>query len=153
MSEINANDFSGIRWWMRNRSKRYFLNGLKIVIILLVMLFLFGTAGLGKGNYEEILFLSCFFLFFLFFACYQFVLWVRSFKWNIRNLWTGTIIDTHCIRNSKKKIRSYRIIADVNGKTMEGVCLRATYNRAKIGDRILLFTLEGDKVFCVHPDE
>lgn len=36
---------------------------------------------------------------------------------------------------------------------MEGVCLTETDNRAKIGDKILLFTLKGDKVFCVHLDE
>lgn len=153
MPEINVNNLSGVQWWMKKRSSHHLKNGFKILIIVCVMALFFCTAGLDTIEFREILFLAVFFLFFVFFSGYQFYLWRRSLKWSINEYWYGTIVDMRCIRNKKKKIRGYRITADVNGKEMEGVCLRATYNRAVIGDRILLFRLEGDKVFCVHPDE
>lgn len=153
MSEKNVNDLPGIRWWVKRRSSYYFRNGIIFLIIVCMMVFLFWTAKDDITSIKEAVPLVFMFLFFLFFTGYQFVLWRRSFHWNITDYWFGTIVDTHCIRNRKRKIRSYRIIADVNGKTMEGICLLHTYNRAEIGDKVLLFTLEGDQVFCVHPGE
>ena len=153
MSEMNIKELPGLKKWMKKRSIYYFRNGAMTLAILCILTFLFWTAEIDIKNVKGILFLSCFFLFFALYSCYQFVLWIRSFKWNIGSYWFGTIVDMHCIHSAKKKIRSYRIAADVNGKMMEGVCLVDTYNRAKIGDRILLFTLKGDKVFCIHPDE
>lgn len=153
MSEMNIDELPGLRRWMKKRSHYYFRNGVLTLAILTMLGFLFWVAEIDDTNIKEVLFLACFFLFVSLYSCYQFVLWVRSFKWNIGNYWFGRIIALHCIYSAKKKIRGYRIIADVNGKTMEGACLVDTYNRAKIGDKILLFTLKGDKVFCVHPDE
>lgn len=122
-------------------------------MIACMMAFLFWTIKDDiKGIRESVPFV-CLLLFLVFFSGYQLVLWGRSFRLNVTNYWFGTIVDMYCIRNRKRKIRSYRIVADVNGKTMEGVCLLRTYNLAKIGDQVLLFTLEGDRVFCVHPGE
>lgn len=153
MSEMYINELPGLRRWMKKRSIYFFRNGVMTLAILCMLAFLFWAAEIDFKNVKEVLFLACFFLFVAFYSCYQFVLWIRSLKWNIGNYWFGTIVDMHCIHSAKKKIRSYRITADVNGKMMEGVCRVDTYNRAKIGDRILLFTLKGDKVFCVHPNE
>ena len=153
MSETSINKLPGVRWWMKRRSNYYFRNGVVVLLVVFMMGFLFWAAAPEIISIKEVIPLVVMFLFFLFFSCYQFVLWSRSLRWDIHNYWFGKIVDTYYVRNKKRKITSYRIIADINGKTMDGVCLRATYNRAKIGDRVLLFTLDGDKVFCVHPEE
>lgn len=153
MTEKNINQLPGVCWWMRMRTKHHFRSGVIFLIIVIMMAVLFGMALKDISGFSEMVPLIILFGFFLFYTGYQFVLWKRSKQWNITNYWYGTVVDTYLIRRTKRRSRSYRIVADVEGKTMEGVCLLRTYNRAKIGDRVLLFTLEGDKVFCVHPDE
>ena len=153
MSNDHVNSLPGIRRWMKRRSKHYFRNGITFLLVVCMMFFLLWTSADNTTGIKELVPLVIMFAFFLFFACYQFVLWYRSLHWNISQYWFGTVKDTYCIRNKKRKIRSYRIIADVNGKTMEGICLLSTYNQTNTGDQILLFTLDGDKVFCVHPNK
>ena len=152
MNERNVNELPGIRWWMKQRSANYLRGGIFILVMVGIMSTVLFTAGLQDGNLKDMLFLFVFLLFFLLFAIYQFVLWGKSLKWDITEYWFGTVTDMYRYRKTRKSKKTHRIVADVNGKTMEGVCLPTTYNRARIGDRVILFTLDGDKVFCVHPD-
>ena len=56
------------------------------------------------------------------------------------------------VRNGKNK-RYYYIVANVNGKEMDVKCLFETYQKAQIGQQIVLFTIQGrESLHCVHPD-
>lgn len=145
-------NLSGVQWWLKKRRAYLMRNFLMIFGILGILGFAFSRLDLRELDMAEILFLVIFGGFMLLIGLGQLKKWAQSKHTTITNHWYGVITGTHIEHNRKKKSRHYYITADVNGKTMEGICLTQTYNQAQKGQRILLFTLSGDRVFCVHPE-
>ena len=142
----------GVQWWLKKRRTYLMRNFLMIFIILGIMGFAFSQLNLRELETPELIFLIAFGGFLLLIALGQLKKWAQSKHIQITNYWYGVITDTRSEYNRRKKSRRYYITADVNGKTMEGICLTQTFNRAQIGQQVLLFTLSGERVYCVHPD-
>lgn len=143
---------SGMQWWLKKRSAYFLRNGIMVFAILGILAFAFSHLDFSSLKISEILFLVLFGGVFVLVGADQLTKWKRSKEVTIAEGWYGTVIDMRMERNRRKKTRHYYITADVNGKIMDGICLVQTYNRAQKGQSILLFTLSGNKVFCVHPD-
>lgn len=152
MKSSPITQLSGVQWWLKKRSAYFLRNFILIFAIVGILAFAFSFLDLSTLKMSEILFLLLFGGGIVLFGIDQFVKWKQNKTITVTKYWYGTIIDAHMERNHKKKSRRYFITADVNGKTMEGSCLVQTYNLAQKGQQILLFTLSGDKVFCVHPE-
>ena len=148
----SVTNIPGIQWWLKKRRAHLLRNFLMLFFILGIMGFAFSQMNLRQLELPELLFLIIFGGFLLLIALGQFKRWLQSKNTHITNHWYGIITDTRMEYNRRKRSRRYYITADVNGKTMEGVCLTQTYNRAQVGQRILLFTISSDRVYCVHPD-
>ena len=149
---LDPSEFSGIRWWLKKRRRYYFQNVLTLAIFLGFFGPLFAQVPLDSLSRTDLLLIAPIALMLVFFTGYQLWQWIRSFNLKIHECQMGTIIDMYRVAKRRKNTRSYRIIADVNGKELEGYCNLRTYRMAQKGQKILLFSLGGDKLFCVHPE-
>lgn len=144
-------DMSGYRWWIRRKRSCYFQDFLTILFVLAA--FVAGMYLIGFDTFEtkEIIFVTVLVLLIFAFAMRQLLLTIKTFTWQIDAYWFGTITDMRRNLKSNKKLKNYRLTADVQGKSMEGICLTKTYYKAEVGQEILLFTIGTDVVYCVHP--
>lgn len=166
-SRINKNSFSGehnmnceykkmieessaFKDWKRRRSKYYIQN--TILIWGTVILISTGLIFAGVENFElkEILFAIILLLLFGGVGAIQAKKWIKSKNQKIDACWFGTVTDMYRNLRQNKKVKNYRIVADVEGKTLEGMCLLETYKRVKVGDRVLLFTVGTETIYCIQ---
>lgn len=144
-------DMSGYRWWIHRRRSCYFQDFLTILFVLTVFIIGMYFIGFNTFNIKELIFVAVLILLILVFAMRQLILALKTFTWKIDKYWFGTITDMRRNLKSNKKLKNYRLTVDVNGKSIEGICLTKTYYKAEVGQEVLLFTIGTDIVYCVHP--
>ena len=149
---LDPSEFSGIRWWLKKRRSYYFQNFLTIALFLCFFAPLFIQVPLDSLALTDLLLMAPIALMLVFFTVYQLWQWLRSYNLKIEDCQIGTITDMYRVANRHKKARSYLIIAQVNGKELEAHCNLRTYRMAEKGQNILLFSIGGDSLFCVHPE-
>ncbi len=141
------------RWWKRCQRRNHLRFFLYIVILLVIVALVVMNGGFQTETLGDALFGIVLLVFFVCYALYKLWMYFSSFFWRVDNYWYGTVKDMYTIRQiSRRRVRDRWIVANVNGKEMEGLCLTKTYNRAEIGDRVILFTIGKDTVYCVHRD-
>lgn len=140
----------GFKDWKRRRSKYYMQNS--ILILGTVILIFTGLIFAGMENFKlkEIIFAILFLLFFVGVGVSQAKKWIMSKNLKIDEYWYGTVTDMYRNLRQNKKVKNYRIVADVGEKTLEGICLLETYKRVKIGDRVVLFTVGTETIYCIQ---
>ena len=147
-------NLSGVQWWIKQKRKN-FLSSFMFLFVILAIIGLMGFLGgvNSSATFSDMFGLLIFILLFGFITVSQLISYFRTFSWKIDRYWYGTITDMHRIKSSKGKTKRYIIIADVgNGKQLDGICLARTYQQAEVGQQILMFSLETDKIYCVHPE-
>lgn len=153
-------NFSGFQWWIKRKRSQ----SLKGFLFILVFTIFFAACFIGpfismgiqnvdSGAIMVLGFMSLIFIFILWSQLKELIRY-SSKSLEAEAYWLGDItgMDIEIKRSGKKRKRIYWIEADVSGKRMDGVCTLTTYNKAEIGQEILLFTFNGDKIFAVHPE-
>lgn len=143
---------SGFRWWKRQQRRRYFQTGIFLILLPAIIGAALYIAGLENYSTGEVLFAAAFLLSFIAYGFYQLVLLVQTYRWQPKQYWFGTILSAHITYLPNRRVRNWNIVAEVNGKQMEAICHPKTYRLAQPGQQILLFTVKGDKLYCVHPE-
>lgn len=149
---IDPMEFSGIRWWLKKRRRYYFQNILTIALFFGFFGPLFLQVPADTMTMTDWMLIAPLALMMAFFGGYQLWQWLRTYRLKIQDCKMGTVKDMYRVVKRRKKSRSYRIVVDVNGKEVEAISQLRTYHKAEKGDKMLLFTIGGDTVFCVHPD-
>lgn len=152
MDHHTLGSLSGFRWWKRRQRWRYFRIGIWLILLPAIIAIALWVAGLENYSSGELLFALAFLLFFVGYGLYQWFLLLQTFRWQPSQCWFGTVVSTHITRLPNRRIRDMRIVAKVGEKQLEGICEAKTYRMAQPGQRILLFTVKGDQLYCVHPE-
>lgn len=149
---IDPTEYSGIRWWLKKRRSYYLQNFLTIALFFGFFVPLFAQVPPDSLALTDWMLIAPIALMLVFFGVYQLWQWLRTYSLKIEDCWMGTVTDMYRVVKRRRNARSYRIIADIGGKELEGYCLLRTYRKAEKGDKVLLFTIGGDTIFCVHPE-
>lgn len=153
---MDIRELSGMKWWINKRKKHYLTSFLILFFTVVFFAFCFFASERQQPmQVSEIVPLALLGLVFAGFMIRSLKAYISSNNLQISQYWFGTVtnMDIEVKRRSNGKTRRiYWIEADVEGKRMAGVCTATTYSKAEIGQKILLFTLESEKVFAVHPD-
>lgn len=136
--------------WKKRRSRYYFQNSFLIFISIILIFIGLVFSGIQNLKIIETIFIIIFCLIFLVVGIDQMKKWIKSKSLKINEYWFGTATAMYRNLRHNKKVKNYRIVADVEGKVMEGICLLDTYKRIKIGDRVLLFTIGNETIYCIH---
>ena len=148
-NEINAKTCSGIIWWIAERRKSYLRSSIFMALIATVLGSMFLSVA-DAMTAKDMTFIFGFLGIFALVAVSQFISFLKLSSFEIEKCWSGRIIDTRRERSSQKKNKKYYIIADVNGKELEGRCFYTTYVKAEIGDEVVLFQYRKKGMQCVH---
>lgn len=148
----NIQSLTGFIWWTKKMRKKYFESCIMLFLIMTFFISIIWFAGIDKLTGKDIIFIAIMVFLFGGFGISQLKLYIRTFNWKIDRYWYGTITEIQRIKGSKGKTKGYRITADVGGKQLEGICLPRTYQQAEIGQQVLIFSLDSDTLYCVHPE-
>lgn len=141
----------GYLWWKKRKRAEMIKMAIMIIAMDIIVFWALSIIGFNSFKRADLLFGGFVLLFFLVYGLYKLVLLIKSYTWKIDKYWYGVITGMYQTRHPNRRIKDSRIIATVNGKSMEGICLSQTYQCANIGDEVFLFTLGDDVVMAVHP--
>lgn len=148
----NIKELSGFKWWTQKMRKKYFESSIMLFIIMAFFIAILCLAGINNLSGKDIAFLVILLLIFGGLGVSQLMSYFRTFNLKIDRYWFGSITEFKKITGSKGKTKGYRITADIGEKQLEGRCLLRTYQEAKIGQQVLLFSVGSDTIYCVHPE-
>lgn len=147
---IAIEQYSGYTWWLKKRKKYYRKNTMMIFLIVLIFSVALWVANKDNIEIMEFIFVTVFMLLFICVGVQQARRWLACNTLIIDNYHIGTVVSMRRNLKPNKKVKNYRITANVNGKELEGLCLLQTYGQVQPGDQVLVFCI-GDMIYCVQP--
>lgn len=140
------------RWWKRKKQYRYLGMFLLIFTTVLLMFAVLWHAGIDTFKKTDVIFGFAVLAVFAAIAIRYLVLWIGMLRLEMDKYWVATVKEKHKIRTPRRQVKGYRITAEVCEKTVEASCVKKTYYKTQVGQRILIFTTGNDVIYCVHLD-
>ena len=148
----NPKSYSGIRWWLKHRKRRYAQNFFMMVLMTFLLVMLVLSAGIQSLGAMEICFMGAFILAALAVTVRMLLKWIHSDRVSITDCTMARVSQKHREHNNARNRKISYLLVEAEGKTQKAFCLPSTYKIAVPGENVLVFSLGGDRRFCVHPD-
>ena len=153
MENINIeviDNISEIRKWKLKKQRKLFQSFLSLLLFgILFLIFLISSAKNFSSKNVIALVTMCLVYFCM--AALLFVRWRKSLNTKVKDCYSGEVKEKNTYRRNNKKFgkKIYTVIAEIDGREIEGKCDFWTFHRIYIGSPVIFFSIGDSNLYAV----